>query len=498
MSDAPSNLRTELLVDVSHELRTPLNAVLGMLELSLDEALSSVLRDYLSTAYQSAQRLVVVLDDMADLLQARRGELDLVAAPFELRNTIDLALAPFAAEAEARNLALVVRVQADVPDHLQGDAMRLKRILASMTEYVVSAGGASTVNVSAAVVSRAPQAVKLALGVTDEVSTPDLPADAAAAEGDPDLVEHCEDRLALATARQLIERMNGRLWIDPDHPTRLCCTVRLALAGKGSLPRKSSASRKRRRAAIAPPRPVGLTNCPLNVLVVDDTLANQKVVKTILTKRGHHVEVVDNGRRALECVRERSFDVVLMDAQMPVMNGLEATESIRELDDAAQAHVPIIAMTAHVMHDARQRCLAAGMDDYLAKPLSAAALVACVEFNGRSTDVASPQAALARLGGDEELLHELMRMFHVDAPALLDKLRAASQQHDTQAVVRAAHSLRGLAANFDAAPTVDAATAVERLAGEGDHRVLEPALQTLESELAVLCHALDTHLRRHS
>jgi CheY-like chemotaxis protein len=181
---------------------------------------------------------------------------------------------------------------------------------------------------------------------------------------------------------------------------------------------------------------------------------------------------------------------------MPAMGGLEATASIRHLEDHAQAQVPIIAMTALALQDDRRRCLAAGMDDYLAKPISARSLIACVEFYGTVRNVAAPSAALVRLGGDESLLHELIRLFLEDAPSLVEKIRAGLDGGDSEAVARAAHNLMGLAANFDAAPTVDAAKRIERLAGSDDGRALRPALADLEAELTLLQSALEVHQRR--
>jgi CheY-like chemotaxis protein len=334
MSNSRKNQETtELLADVSHELRTPLNAVLGMLELSFTEPHSRVLHDYLATAYQSARQLVAVLDDLANLARARRGELELASAA-------------------------------------AGWPLRAQATLGEVTKR------------------------------------------------------------------------------------------------------------------------------PLNVLVVDDTLTNRKVFQTILTKRGHRVEVAGNGRQAVDRLCEQTFDVVLMDVQMPAMNGLEATRHIRDLSDRALAEVPIVAVTAQAVQDDRHRCLEAGMDEYLTKPVSVTSLISCIEFYGESGHAAAPSAALARLGGDESLLNELIGSFRIEAPPLVDTIRDGLHDSDADAVARAAHNLSGLAANFDGRPTMDAALAVERLAGAGNFRAAMPALARLESELTLLQNALEMHQRR--
>ena len=223
------------------------------------------------------------------------------------------------------------------------------------------------------------------------------------------------------------------------------------------------------------------------MLVVDDTEANQKVVKAVLAKRGHRVELADNGQQALDQLRRREFDVVLMDAQMPLMNGFEATAAIRRLPEVRRSHVPIIAMTAHALQEDRLRCLAAGMDDYLAKPIDVATLVAHVEFYGHSGAMGAARSELemdslekrpmpsqdflagthARLAGDEALLLELIRLFRQDATSLLEKIAAGLSGNDSELATRSAHNLRGLAANFDDARTIAAAGAVENTVAGG-------------------------------
>jgi CheY-like chemotaxis protein len=267
----------------------------------------------------------------------------------------------------------------------------------------------------------------------------------------------------------------------------------------------------------------------LHILVADDTPANQKVVKAVLTKRGHRVELADNGRHALEQLRKQQFDVVLMDAQMPMMNGLQATAAIRDLSDSARSRVPIIALTGHTLQEDRQRCLAAGMNDYLPKPIDIEALIECVEYHGNAPHVdgtensdgyasaqttiqqqQQPQAdvvhgtvmpleqdflagALARLGGDEALLRELIRLFQEDAEVLVRRIRKEIAEGDAEAATRAAHNLRGLAANFDDLRTISAAGAVEQAAKRSE---LTEALR-LVPELEASLDALQAALARY-
>ncbi len=178
----------------------------------------------------------------------------------------------------------------------------------------------------------------------------------------------------------------------------------------------------------------------MSILVAEDTPANQKVIRAILEKRGHRVQIANNGREAVDQIRQRRFDVVLMDVQMPTMDGLQATQTIRNLSDATQAEIPIVAMTAHARREDRRKCLASGMDAYIAKPIDAGKLIQLVEnverreedyrasetwesdFMPLSTTVINLESAKARMGGNETLVVDLARFFLEDAPKLMQDI----------------------------------------------------------------------------
>jgi len=251
------------------------------------------------------------------------------------------------------------------------------------------------------------------------------------------------------------------------------------------------------------------------ILVAEDTRANQKVVKAILGRRGHTVDIVENGRDAVARLQRDDYDVVVMDAQMPTMNGLQATEAIRHINNADRAGVPIIAMTAHAMREDRERCLAAGMDDYLPKPVDAADLVRVVEMYAdrwvtarsthqikqlkrpgsasasQGTPALNLQSALVRLGGSEEILRQLLGLVRSDAENLIARARSALDLGDLKDVGLAAHNLRGAALNLDATPTVDAAKVLELAADRGDESAAREALATLETVGRELLDELD-------
>lgn len=241
----------------------------------------------------------------------------------------------------------------------------------------------------------------------------------------------------------------------------------------------------------------------LHVLLAEDHPINRQVAVRLLERQGHHVTTVSDGREAVEALHGQSFDVVLMDVQMPGMGGFEATAMIRQAEQQrpSDRHLPIIAMTAHALAGDRQRCLEAGMDGYLSKPISAAALgeeiARLVPDAAVAEDTVEPagaddaldrrvldlEAALARIDNDRSLLAELMRLFLEEYPGQRAALRGAVKQGDFQALGRLSHALRGAVSNFFAHDAMQAAEALEQAAAAEDAAAAKAALKRLEREV---------------
>ena len=248
--------------------------------------------------------------------------------------------------------------------------------------------------------------------------------------------------------------------------------------------------------------PAELPERRLHVLLADDNAVNQRLAASLLERRGHRVTIAANGREALTALDRGPVDVILMDVQMPEMGGFEATAVIREAELETGDHVPIIAMTAHAMKGDRERCLAAGMDDYVTKPLDSKRLCAIVEdlAANRTPAAVEPSDAilepvLARVGGDRELLCEISRLFVEDAPRHLDAIERAIDRREAESLRRAAHGLKGAAANFDASAVVAAARELEEIGSTARFDRAADALRTLHEEtdrLLVLLRALST------
>jgi two-component system sensor histidine kinase/response regulator len=235
----------------------------------------------------------------------------------------------------------------------------------------------------------------------------------------------------------------------------------------------------------------------LRILLAEDNAVNQVLASRLLEKQGHNVVIVSNGRAALERLEKASFDLILMDIQMPEIDGFEATALIRKKEESTGKHLPIIAMTAHAMEGDRERCLAAGMDGYVAKPIKpedlraaianlaqapALAEVAATEMLGEqvSMDMAS---VLSRVGGNVALLKVMVELFFEELPEMLSNLRAAVTAGDAHAIERAAHKLKGCLGNFAAHPSVEAASKLELFGRDGSLSNAEAAYAELEKEI---------------
>ena len=245
----------------------------------------------------------------------------------------------------------------------------------------------------------------------------------------------------------------------------------------------------------------------LNLLVAEDTPANQKVLRAMLTRRGHSVKIAHNGREAIDRLQSGDFDLVLMDIQMPTMDGIQATQAIRDSEAGTDSHIPIIAMTAHAMRGDREACLEAGMDDYISKPINYARLIKLVERIGsKGESIAQPpssstaeqtsslaeelvwneQAALERLGDDKTLLSNLITYFFEDSGPLREAIESAIQSGQPAEVERAAHSLKGLCANFEANVARAAAADIEKQASTGNGSQSDYDLTALDHHLEEL------------
>jgi len=428
-AERANRAKDEFLANVSHELRTPMNAIIGMTDLALEEALSPLVGKYLGMVKSNARLLLDLLNDILDFSKYRSGSFDLRSTPFGLRELIGELTQTLGFRASEKGLELLAHIEPAVPDRLLGDSLRLRQVLMNLLSNAVKFTERGSITIEVGLEAEMPEEARLRFAVVDtgigisptnqeRVFAPFAQVDSSTTR------QHGGTGLGLAIASDLIRAMGGKLELQSElgRGTTFFFAVPIRrepagseppgrtpqlLAGNGhraepvdSQPAGSKLPAPAGGRATAesgkPPRPrvkpasAQTTADKLRILLVEDLPANQMLVVHVLNRRGHEVEVATNGVQAVELAGRTPFDVVLMDLQMPDMDGFEATAAIRALPNGART--PIVALTAHALPADRDRCLAAGMDDYLAKPLDIRQLVEVVEANAAPRQPANAAA----------------------------------------------------------------------------------------------------------
>ncbi len=481
-----SRAKTRFLAAMSHEIRTPMNAVLGILDLLKGTELGSEQQRLIRIGRESGELLMSIINDILEFSKMEAGKLQIENIHFDLHRLLDSSIDLLRPQADHKGLKLELCLDQGLPRYAKGDPDRLRQILLNLVNNAIKFTPSGYVRISASspMGSHTGFTFRCAVkdtgtGIPDELRTTLFEEFTTADQNHSKI--HTGTGLGLAICRRLTSLMHGSIDFGSKIGTGSTFVFTIALEASDAKQCHDTFPDGTQRIPVAGTR----------ILLAEDNPANQVVIKAILENADLQVDVVANGREALEAVRDRTYDIVLMDISMPEMDGVTATQEIRRLPGQS-GRIPVVALTAHVLSGNRERFLEAGLDDYLTKPIDRGATLSCIArwtddstrraiesgpvmtqavfFPNAADDEYVNESVLWQLARDTtmEMVPELIVLYIDDARKLLKQIQQSAMENDAKSLMNGTHSLGSCAAQYGNTRLQVAATRIERLCQQGD------------------------------
>ena len=459
-AEEAARVKSLFLANMSHEIRTPLSGIIGMTKILLDSALTASQRESVGTVRNSSEALLGILNDILDISSIESGRMEIVAQNFDLRQCVSDSFNLFQPDATAKGISLSLEIGEEVPAKVVGDSLHIRQILNNLIGKALKFAGPCSVRVSVAAKPAAPDGWLLRFDVVDTGAG--IPADRierlfkAFSQVDMSSVrEHGGVGLGLAIGKRLAEMMGGAMWVRsaPGTGSTFSFTVRTGehspSGHAGSVP-----------AAHFAFDPALALSHPLRILIAEDNPVNQKIALFLLRKLGYAAHLASNGNEVLECLRTDAYDLILLDIQMPGMDGLQTARAVRE--KFGHPDRPwLVALTANAMAEDRREAEAAGMNDYLSKPVQAPELQSAIERAAEALQSARneaqppvwelPEGLQEALDADaKEVVDEVLSLYLQDSEPLMGEILAAHSAKDGEDLRRLLHRLKGSSAHVGA------------------------------------------------
>ena len=506
-AEVASLAKSEFLARMSHEIRTPLNGIIGMTELCLGQNPDENLKGLLETIYGEARNLSRLISDILDLAKIESGKMLLEEATFDLAELLRTVTDGFAPRAKQQGLDFVAYLSPEIPTGLCGDAVRLRQVLVNLIGNALKFTPKGKVSVTGELVRDTGDGVVIQFSVSDtgigipldrqqRIFEPFEQADGSTTR------QYGGTGLGIAIAKEIVRMMGGQIGVasEPGAGSTFWFTAEMK-KGRAQALRRG----KENTAGLPDARVHGRESRQgRRILLADDYAVNREVARRHLEAGGHCVSLACNGQEAIEAFESGDYDLIFMDIQMPVMDGIEAAKRIRDLEkgSGSASRIPILALTAHAVKEYIDACLHAGMDDYLIKPVFRKDLLDKVDrwidsgsatADGATTSPGASAAhrataepmdfarALEEFEGNREFLTGLLERFLENVRAQLGTLREALDRADAEILRREAHAIKGGAANLAAAELSSAAAELEKTAKSGSLGEAPRGLERLET-----------------